>query len=200
MAYLDMTQPNATCPPPLVRNTKTGLTLCHRNKSGCDRVLYSTLDLSYSQVCGRVKGYKLGTTDGFGPFSSMQITYVDGVTITYNPSTRNHIWTYASGRSEEGTRATGSASCPCNHGSTAQSPPFVGDDYYCESATATSDPLWDGQQCGGLEAPCCTHPNMPWFLKTLGVTTTEDIELSVCANYLPTAEDTPLELVELFVR
>ena len=204
VAYLNMTQPHATCPPPLVRNTTAGLTLCHRSKSGCDRVLYSTLDLSYSQVCGRVRGYQLGTTDGFGPFLYMRINYVDGVTITYNSSTNNHIWTYASGIFENGTR---SHACPCNNGSAAQSPPFVGDNYYCESGTATvndslhsSDPLWDGQQCDGLEAPCCTHSSMPWFIKTLNVTTTEDIELSVCGNSPPTAEDTPLELVELFVR
>ena len=46
VAYLNMTQPHATCPPPLVRTITAGLTLCHRSKSGCDRVLYSTLDLS----------------------------------------------------------------------------------------------------------------------------------------------------------
>ena len=155
-------------------------------------------------MCGRVRGYQLGRTNGFKPFLDMHINYVDGVTITYNSSTRNHIWTYASGKFENGT---GSHACPCNNGSTTQSPPFVSDDYYCESGTAyardslhSSDPLWDGQQCGGLEAPCCTHPNMPWFIKTLSVTTTEDIELSVCGNGPPTDEDTPLELVELFVH
>ena len=31
----------------------------------------------------------------------------------------------------------------------------------------SNDILWDGQQCPGVEAPCCTHPNMPWFNKTL---------------------------------
>ena len=64
------------------------------------------------------------------------------------------------------------------------------------------NPLWDGQQCDGGEAPCCTHPNMPWFLKTLNETTTEDIELRVCNNnpFYGYDEDTPLELIELFVR
>ena len=123
----------------------------------------------------------------------------------YN-STHNHIWTYASGRYED---AYFYYACPCNNGSIIQSPPFVGDDYYCESGTATipndnslysSDPLWDGQQCGGDEATCCTHPNMPWFIKTLNETTTEDIELSVCGHSSPATEDTRLELVELFVR
>ena len=77
--------------------------------------------------------------------------------------------------------------CPCNTGNIkSQVPSFVGNDYYCESAsnvvrnsnTLLSDgPLWDGQQCTNLEGPCCTHPNMPWFAKVLNETTTESIEL-----------------------
>ena len=62
----------------------------------------------------------------------------------------------------------------------------------------SNDPLWDGQQCPGAEAPCCTHPNMPWFNKTLSETTTEDIELRVCAESHVANEDTPLQLFELF--
>ena len=66
-----------------------------------------------------------------------------------------------------------------------------------------TDPLWDGQQCGGGEAPCCTHPNMQWFIKTLNETTTEDIELRLCKigmlDSLITG-DTPLDLIELFVQ
>ena len=62
------------------------------------------------------------------------------------------------------------------------------------------DPLWDGQQCFGIEAPCCTHPNMPWFNKTLAQTTTEDIELRVCGDEVATNEDAPLQVIELFVH
>ena len=60
--------------------------------------------------------------------------------------------------------------------------------------------LWDGQQCAGEEAPCCTHPNMPWFNKALSETTTEDIELRVCGNFGVANENTLLEVIELFVR
>ena len=58
---------------------------------------------------------------------------------------------------------------------------------------------WDGQQCGGAEVPCCTHPNMPWFIKTLNETITEDIELRLCKFHFSTG-DTPLKLVEVFVQ
>ena len=90
---------------------------------------------------------------------------------------------------------------------------YVGTDYYCESGikncspwniVAAGDPLWDGQQCSGGEAPCCTHPNMPWFIKTLNETTTEDIELRLCKIGNKVGQeirgDTPLDLIELFVQ
>ena len=62
-----------------------------------------------------------------------------------------------------------------------------------------NDPLWDGQQCDGVEAPCCTHPNMPWFTKTLDETTTEDIQLRLCNNEGLGDEETLLQLIELYV-
>ena len=97
--------------------------------------------------------------------------------------------------------------CPCNIGSIVEVPPYVGSDYYCETGGTCcilghfypNDTLWDGQQCVAKEAPCCTHPNMPWFNKTLNETTTEDIEVRVCGDGPPyTDEDTPLQMIELF--
>ena len=136
--------------------------------------------------------------------------YVDGISITYDSAPRKHIWTYANGVNllHPGYPKF---SCPCNNGSGFSSPPYIGNDYYCETGdndndccdfiAFTNDPLWDGQQCPGVEAPCCTHPNMPWFIKTLNETTTEDIELRVCGDQIANNdEDTPLEVIELFVR
>ena len=179
--------------------------------------MFSTLGLNYSQVCGQLRGYQRGTPDAFEPYymyinSSIAIdsVYVDGVSITYGNAPRKHIWTYANGVNivhSDGTLFN----CPCNNGNPRMPPPFVGSDYYCEtgdndktccsfSTLYSNDPLWDGQQCPGEEAPCCTHPNMPWFNKTLSETTTEDIELRVCEDQGIDTEDTPLEVIELFVR
>ena len=77
--------------------------------------------------------------------------------------------------------------CPCNSNSSGTFiPEWVGSDYYCESGLYSSqlyhdvlfssDTLWDGEQCNGNEGPCCINPKMPWFMKTLNETTTEDIE------------------------
>ena len=100
-------------------------------------------------------------------------------------------------------------SCPCNTGVTAQVPPYVGNDYYCETgnnvagysqAFFSNDTLWDGQQCDGLEAPCCTHSNMLWFTKTLGETTTEDIQLRLCNDQGIAEEETLLQLISLYTN
>ena len=91
---------------------------------------------------------------------------------------------------------------------------YVGNDYYCETGDNSVTPpqphedvlfpndlLWDGQQCPGVETPCCNRTMlMTWFNKTLSETTTEDIELRVCGGIPVSFEDTPLDLIELFVR
>ena len=100
--------------------------------------------------------------------------------------------------------------CPCNTGATGHIPLFVGNDYYCETGNNGAgasirylypdDPLWDGQQCGGLESPCCSaHPNLPWFTKSLGETTTEDIQLRLCIDEQTSDEETLLQSITLYV-
>ena len=132
--------------------------------------------------------------------------YVDGASITYDTAVPKHIWTYAIGVSLGNSCYT--CSCLCNSDRTAQVPPYVGRDYYCETGYNAAghsqtffpnDPLWDGQQCVGVEAPCCTHPNMPWFTKTLGETTTEDIQLRLCNDHGIGDEETLLQLIDLYV-
>ena len=213
VAYVNMSQSGATCPQGLTQRTLSGLTLCGRNSAGCQSTVFSTLGLSYSQVCGQLRGYQFGGPDAFRSYydSSVTIdgTYVDGASITYGSAPRKHIWTYANGLNF-GFPGLPTVVCPCNTGSGLVPPPFVGSDYYCETGDNDgnccsyhlfySDPLWDGQQCPGVEAPCCTHPNMPWFYKTLSETTTEDIELRVCGNEGIGDEGTPLEVIELFVH
>ena len=215
MAYINMSQSGATCPQGLTQTNLSGLTVCGRSGAGCQSTVFSTLGLNYSHVCGQIRGYQNGTPNGFHPYyynpsRTIDNLYVDGVSITYGSPSRKHIWTYANGL------FLGNAQehlCPCNNNSLKVPPPFVGSDYYCETGNNDNktccdashyrffpnDTLWDGQQCPGEEAPCCTHPNMPWFNKTLSETTTEDIELRVCADGPTTNEDTPLQVIELFV-
>ena len=214
VAYVNMSQSGATCPQGLTQKTLSGLTLCGQNGSVCQSTVFSTLGLNYSQVCGQLRGYQRGTPDAFGPYLAnpsltIDSVYVDGVSITYGSASRKHIWTYAIGVNL--VNPTPQHNCPCNTNNSVVPPPFIGSDYYCETgdndktccdklALYSNDPLWDGNQCPGEEAPCCTHPNMPWFNKTLSETTTEDIELRVCADSGLHDEDVPLQVIEILVR
>ena len=205
VAHVNMSQDGASCPQGLTQKNMSGLTLCGQNAAGCEGTLFSTLGLSYSRVCGRLRGYQFGTTDAFHSYDVDVLSldpYVDGVSIT---SGIKHIWTYATGNHD----GAETYDCPCNTGASIQVPTDVGSDYYCESGNSdtssstellySDDPLWDGEQCDGEEAPCCTHPNLPWFIKTLCETTTEDSQLRLCIDEQPTSEETLLQLIMLFV-
>ena len=209
VASVNMSQSGTICPQGLTQRFLSGSSYCGRSiYAGCQSTYFSTHGLSYSRVCGRLRGYQYGEPDAFNSYqyTSPDSNYVDGASITYGSNPRKHVWTYAVGAR---TSTLTQYDCPCNSGSSRQAPPFVGSDYYCESGLVANmriikvydDPLWDGQQCTRLEGPCCTHPNMPWFNKTLSETTTEDIELRLCGDDSPTAdEDEPLELIELYIR
>ena len=225
VAFVNMTQPCATCPQGLMQRNFPGLTLCGKNASrytetspggdGCQGTVFSTFGLNYSHVCGQLRGYQFATPDAFHSYHFYRKTiddvYVDGVSITYSSASRKHIWTYANGL-DLGNDPT-AYGCPCNIDSMQQVPPYIGSGYYCETGANVytwclnpyrylfhpNDTLWDGQQCVAEETPCCTHPNMPWFLKTLSENTTEDIEVRMCGDENARNEDTPLQAVELFV-
>ena len=191
--------------------------LCGRGSSasasaGCLSAMYSTYGTSYSQVCGRVIGYEFDSADAFGQRAGSQTIegpYVDGVSLTHGPpGTRQHIWSFAAGVSEIFLLFFPTDSCPCVSSTTA--PSYVGNDYFCESGHSgiiltnvlyASDPLWDGQGCGF--PPCCelsSPPGVtaPWFCKQLPQATTDDLEVRICGD--EDTEDTPVELIELYIR
>ena len=207
-----MTDPGAICPQALALRNFSGQLLCGRNKTGCQSTTFPTFSLNYCQVCGRLRGYQLGTPEAFVQsiiISSRTVDsqYLDGVSITHGSVPRRHIWAYAVGLTTDHKDRFG---CPCNTGSTVSPPAaIVGSDYYCESATNSlqfnaffpNDVMWDGQQCTGSEGPCCSNnPNLPWFNTTLPQNTNDDIELRVCGDEAFTDEGTPLELIEIYIR
>ena len=80
--------------------------------------------------------------------------------------------------------------------------------YYCESGNPNehwqnnqlfiNNKLWDGQQCEGT---CCNSTmSPPWFSVQLPAPTTEMIEVSICADKSTDNEDTPIELLEIYVQ
>ena len=209
VANLNMTDPDQQCPENLqLSYTNQPIRLCGRSTDGpsCDSVTFTTYGVQYQQVCGRVRGYQFRSPDGFEYCPcTIDTPYVDGVSITHGASPRKHIWTYAAGLWENNHETS---SCPCGSGG-APPPNFVGSDYYCEAALNTgswspvvysNDTLWDGQGCNGPERTCCDPPNLPWFCKKLPEPTTDDLEFRLCGDQLIADEDTPIELIQLYIQ
>ena len=113
------------------------------------------------------------------------------------------------------------AKCPCNGG--ADPPPFVADDYFCESALeyevtnnnsrnfsemlyGTNNPLWNGDGCAE-SSTCCSRIDHPYFVKQLDIPTSDPI---ICVdNFDPNhdvvladaiREDIAVEMVEISVQ
>ena len=170
VAYLNMTESGATCPPGLTQHNCNNINhgVCGRPNSsllaGCSSTIFSTLGINYYKVCGRVRGYQYGSTNAFQPLTKgvgIDNHYVDGVSITYGQNPRTHVWTFAGGLTENRLDVNG---CPCNTGYSAGNKvasSFVCNHYYCESGLDPgldlgkieeqsfypNDPLWDGKNC-----------------------------------------------------
>ena len=210
VAYLNMSDPSQQCPS-VWQEITTPHRVCGRrsNTGSCEGLTYSTGSEQYNQVCGRIIGYQLGSPDSFNG-GSIDSYYLDGVSVTYG-SPRQHIWSFSGGLEEENFFAP-ATSCPCVSGSTNGNliPSFVSQNYFCESGIArwdtrtyalwrNGDPLWDGQGCGPTSS-CCTFNSPPWFNVQLSSLTTGDIEVRICGDQAIGDEDTPIQLIELYVK
>ena len=176
----------------------------------CEGLNYTTGNEQYNQVCGRIIGYQIGNTDSFrGSGQSINTYYVDGVSVTRG-SPRQHIWTFSAGIDEQIRYPC--CTCPCVAGSRGGThiPSFVGQNYFCETGLTQwnrvqgvfypdGDPLWDGQGCGPTSS-CCIFNSPPWFNVTLPSPTTDDIEVRICSEAGISGDDTPIQLMELYVK
>ncbi|XP_064388627.1 uncharacterized protein LOC135336699 [Halichondria panicea] len=217
VANLDMTDLNQNCPAELrlVTRTTPPLRTCGRmeGRAVCTSTIFPTYGVEYSNVCGRIIAYQSSTPDAFTPYFnnralSIDDVYVDGVSLTHGQSPRQHIWTFANAIDEIQSDAE---VCPCTQPDlpyTGVVPPFIGQDYFCETGSRqafrhntfyTDDPLWDGQGCGGTST-CCEFNNPPWFCKQLPQPTTDNIELRLCSDQDIDDEETPIEIIEMYIR
>ena len=182
------------------------------NSGGCASANFTTHGISYSQVCGRLRGYQVGEPNAFGPYVNDRAPdlVMDGALISHGKG-QEHIWAYAiAARKIPSTIFQKSRVCPCSGGNfTGTVPPFIGNDYYCDSAVYRggdglprkfhTTPMWTGEGCTPPNF-CCSQSGMPWFCKTLPVPTTDYIEIRNCQNDGLNNEDTALDLIELYIR
>ena len=193
VAYLNTTDPTHQCPPAWRERTDTAVRTCGRTDgSFCSSVTFNSYGISYSHICGRIISHVWGTVNGFsGYYSTIENSYVEGVAITRG-TVKQHVWTF-------GASWSSSYHCPCS--SSISAPPFVGDDYFCEnyygSAFGNDIRLWDGEDCDGA---CCDFNDPPFFCTSTSEPTTDNIEIAICAGSTTANEDTPIELIEIFVQ
>ena len=213
VAFINMTDTSYNCPTGLSLpsySKRTCGSLLRSEYGGCSSTTFRNDDgMPYSQVCGRLRGYQFGATGAFHTSDQgIDSYYINGVSLTHGGAgNRQHIWTFASGISEIPPNI--GEGCPCDTSRYDSVPVFVGNDYFCESGVNSiwtgnrvfypDDVLWDGQDCTA-NSTCCQLNNPPWFTKNLTTATIDDIELRICSNTNPSIEDTPLELIELYVQ
>ena len=215
IAYFDMSDPAQECPRGW-RGYTSPVRCCGRpvtDRSSCPAVFFETYGYQYSKVCGKAIGYQQGSPDGFASIVNAEPStetvngiYVDGVSVTHgNP--RRHIWTFAVGVHEKGSGNTNNHNnCPCDGG--ASPPPFVGNNYFCETGDDTpnvqlhrfydDDPLWDGYDCHNTT--CCLLNGPPYFTVRVGSLTTDAIEVRICGDQRTGDEDSPIAQLELYVQ
>ena len=163
-------------------------------------------------ICGQVVGYQKGSPNGFVTSTNdIDGVYLDGVRITLGLP-RQHVWSYAVGLQEnyyEDTNDPGKHICPCGATSTMPVPSFIGSDYYCESGEPDTydgttflahDVLWDGKQCGVLEADCCGIPGQPWFHKILATQRSDSLEIRLCLDQATDNENILVSQYELYIK
>ena len=212
VAHLDMTQPNQQCPPGF-RTITSPKRLCGRpGPPGCVSVKFPTNNIPYSKVCGKVIAYQDKTPDAQCPYigahtdhqiHTLEEVYIDGVSVTHG-TPRQHVWSFIASNVESQSDCRG---CPCYSYFTGTPVPFIGNNFFCDSGTHTwqgsilysEDPLWDGQGCGS-NSECCSFNNPPWFCTELNQSTSDDIELRLCADQSTHDEDIPIEHIELYVQ
>lgn len=223
IAFLDMSDPTMQCPgiwreilnSTVVNSTVPGLRACGGVRLGdrvCDSNVFPNIaGIAYRQVCGRMVGYQLSAPDAFRPYHEGSVrniegAYLDGVSVTHGSvGSRQHIWSFAVGESET---SSSTASCPCNAGTSVTIPPFVGNDYFCESGVSVvncaevyygDDPLWDGMNCDP-SSTCCEFNSPPYFTKTLSSPTTDGLEVRLCSYDSGCISDIAVSFIELYVK
>ena len=209
IAYLNMTDPSQKCPSAW-REYNTQFWACGRPFSSVASRPSQIFPICrlYSKVCGRVLGIQVASPDAFSDESGSSINegYIDGVSITHGHP-RHHIWSYVGSVSENPRLPKTAYPCDSSYGTQPQD--FVGSNYYCESGNPgqdwrnlvfPNDKLWDGEQCSH-EGTCCTDTNTPpWFSVNLSSPTSDDIEVRIMGSESTDNEDTPIELLEIYVQ
>ena len=199
VTQLDFSDTNIPCPISLSEHLINNVRACRRaeSTSGCSRNTYFTSHkINYSIVCGRVRGYQTGSSDGFEQFINdmlvsttrlLNSTYLDGISLTRRNLTQ-HIWSLAATSYFVLNGIT--RRCSCDSGK----PSFVRSHFSCdeESMQDSMEVLWDGEGC--------RNHDDTWFYRQLPEATTDDIEMRVCRDEDRDNEDILIQSVDIYIQ
>ena len=161
---------------------------------------------TYTEVCGRIIGYQYASPDAGTylakhptPGNEIHEPYLDGVSITYG-ALRKHIWSLYGGHSDK--------CCTIKHINFTENLNFIGNNYSGNPGTIwhldytmfTEHPLWDGIAGCSSSPTCCAPTSGPWFRTILTVSTISDIEIRICGDQFTDDEDTPVGLIDAYIR
>ena len=212
VALLDMTESDTTCPEQWRLYDRDNVRACGRQVSAdasCDSVNISTNGQVFTQICGRILAYMYASPDANAgnfydhiPGNEINEPYVDGVSITVG-TPHEHVWSFYG--------ALHAFFC-CAEGYLDESSlyNFIGTNYFCDTSNTNDEDwhnelfpdhlLWDGiAQCFN-SSTCCAPSAGPWFTTTLSSPSTSDIEVRICGDESTANEDTPIELLEIYVK
>ena len=181
----------------------------------CDSAFFPISGGPYNQVCGRIRAYQWGLPYAFNGFRDRWLSrlidrpYFSGVAVMHG-TPRQHLWTFVAGAWENNIGSD--YSCPCDTNTTTfvPVPPFVGEDYFCESGYVypgyrdsglewklhSNDTLWDGRDCHST-SKCCSQRDSTYFTKILSNSISDNLELRMC-GYIPRYQSNVA--VELYVK
>ena len=142
VASYNYSDPNTACPGGWNLITSPVRSCGRSSPSGsCASAVFPTNSIKFRSVCERVITIQYGSPDAFFPYhrqhqSSINDYYVDGVSITYgNP--RQHVWTFAGYLSNDYASPENVRSCSQPSLNVPSPPPFVGNNYFCDTASPT---------------------------------------------------------------
>ena len=208
-AHIDMTNVSNTCPQGLSYTVAHSTRMCARSHGGvsdCSSVTFQTHKIPYTKVCGRALGYQYYAASGFHTVnqSTLDSYYASGLSVTHG-FPRNHIWTFVAGYSKDDNYKY-KENCPCTLYPGPSAPPFVGENYFCESGNTgriearqwyLGDPLWDSQGCAS-GSTCCDRGG-PWFTTTLSQEVRDDIEVRMCVLHSYILENIGVQQLEILI-
>ncbi len=154
-----------------------------KDKANCSPIIYSTLGIRHSRVCGKVRAYADGTPDSHSKSHSnnMNQNYLDGISITSNSE---HVWSFFVGLCDAcedhfGLDLLSSADWGCDLDANCNFQMGV----FCKTL------LFSSQRCGST---------LQMFHKNVEPSN-NDLKVRVCRDQSRADEDIAIKTIDLYI-